>query len=453
MSKTAAIARDLSRQAVRLDRERLRWRWAIRNATGIGVTFLIGFASHHTDWGLYGSIGAFVTGFGDIGRTLSTRLQTMLICTAAAFLSALVAALTANYDVLAITAMALWGAAFGLLMALGPVESMTGRLAALTLILIGDDPSTPERALEVATAVAAGGLIQVALAFVPTPWATSETSPVPRGQRTKKIYSSISVNDPIGRHAIRMSLALAFGVALYRFFPVGHGLWIPLTVLFVLQPDPKQTEYKVFERIFGTLLGVLLVTALVVATDPSDELMAVFATVLAVPTYAFLYPNYALFSASIAGFVVLLVSITGIPEESAALYRSVDTLIGGAIVAAIVFLIPMPKKKSASRRHERAQPRHQRRHPHPDGVAAGCADQVVGKAAGDDWQRDARARDPTGAVAARPSAPAQPRRSDAGRVACGAEETCFVGDRRAGAGRFRDRRARSRHGRASLRAA
>ena len=42
------------------------------------------------------------------------------------------------------------------------------------------------------------------------------------------------------RHAIRFGAALALGVAIYRIADFDdHGYWVPLTILFVLKPDPR----------------------------------------------------------------------------------------------------------------------------------------------------------------------------------------------------------------------
>ena len=45
------------------------------------------------------------------------------------------------------------------------------------------------------------------------------------------------------RHALRFGAAMAIGVAIYRLAGFDdHGYWVPLTILFVLKPDPDQTD-------------------------------------------------------------------------------------------------------------------------------------------------------------------------------------------------------------------
>lgn len=51
--------------------------------------------------------------------------------------------------------------------------------------------------------------------------------------RSNLTFSSVSA-----RHGIRIGAALAAGVAAYRYLGLHqHGLWIPLTILFVMRPD------------------------------------------------------------------------------------------------------------------------------------------------------------------------------------------------------------------------
>ena len=54
------------------------------------------------------------------------------------------------------------------------------------------------------------------------------------------------------RHALRFGGALAIGVAIYRLAGFDdHGYWVPLTILFVLKPDPDQTAERIAMRAAG----------------------------------------------------------------------------------------------------------------------------------------------------------------------------------------------------------
>ena len=60
------------------------------------------------------------------------------------------------------------------------------------------------------------------------------------------------------RHALRFGAALALGVAIYRLVGLdNHGYWLPLTIVFVLKPDPNQTTERIAMRAAGTVFGLV----------------------------------------------------------------------------------------------------------------------------------------------------------------------------------------------------
>ncbi len=145
------------------------------------------------------------------------------------------------------------------------------------------------------------------------------------------------------RHAIRFGVALAAGVATYRVFDMeNHGFWIPLTILFVMRPDRGETFLRVVLRAVGTAAGLILATALAEAVGGETAVAVALLFVAAGLAYGLLTVQYALFTASITTYVVLMVDTLGEPALDAAGLRAIGTAIGLLICLLAWLVWPSP---------------------------------------------------------------------------------------------------------------
>ncbi|MGK3987774.1 FUSC family protein [Sorangium sp. So ce136] len=145
------------------------------------------------------------------------------------------------------------------------------------------------------------------------------------------------------RHALRVGLAAAAGMAVSQGFELRRGYWITITAVSVLQPYTGATVLKGLQRIAGTVLGCLLAAGIAaVVHDPLGLLALIF--VLATAGVALLPVNYGVFSALLTPTFVLLAEL-GSGDYHLTQLRVVNTLIGGAIaLAAIALLWPSPER-------------------------------------------------------------------------------------------------------------
>ena len=90
-----------------------------------------------------------------------------------------------------------------------------------------------------------------------------------------------------------------------------HGFWIPLTILFVMRPDRDETYLRLVLRAVGTVLGLVLATAVAEAFGGSDLVVGVVLTVATAFAFGLLTVQYALFTAAITVYVVLLTDTLG----------------------------------------------------------------------------------------------------------------------------------------------
>jgi uncharacterized membrane protein YccC len=142
------------------------------------------------------------------------------------------------------------------------------------------------------------------------------------------------------QHAIRLSITIAIAASVYRALDLPRGYWVPLTVLFVLQPDFGTTFTRGLQRYVGTALGAVLATLIAAAASPGPYGLAALATVLAIGIFAFLHANYGLFTVSITAWIIFVVAFAGVPEYSSALDRLLDTTIGATLTLGIYALWP-----------------------------------------------------------------------------------------------------------------
>ncbi|MEP6917943.1 MAG: FUSC family protein [Acidobacteriota bacterium] len=145
------------------------------------------------------------------------------------------------------------------------------------------------------------------------------------------LRANLTINSTACRHALRLAVTLAIATAFERVLAVPRGYWVPLTTALVLRPDFHDTFARGAARIAGTLLGAGGATIINQLIHPGP--MALTALVLGFvwAGYALVRASYALFTVCITGYVVFLLMLAGIPELSAATYRVVYTIAGGAL--------------------------------------------------------------------------------------------------------------------------
>jgi len=249
--------------------------------------------------------------------------------------------LSSTSTVLAVATMALiaglagYTVAVSMRMAIGALTTVLALLIPQGLFLpVGDT-------LEVVAYGVAGSLIQAAtagLAWLFSDREREEFSFGPAWQKTiVRLRTNVSLSKPAFRHGLRFGVAMAVGVAIYRVAGFDdHGYWVPLTILFVLKPDPDQTTERILMRAAGTAVGLVLATLLGEALTNDVIPVTIVLTLSAALAYALLAIEYALFTTAITVFVVLLTDALGESPFDAAGERALGTALG-IVVAAIAF--------------------------------------------------------------------------------------------------------------------
>ena len=291
--------------------------------------------------------GALLAGFPALDAPAWTRAAWQAAVAPLIGFAAALGVLSGSSVVLAIAAMALVGAAAGYCFSVSLRLSIAGLSIALALLIAQGLPLEPSDALPALFFGTLGGVLQAAFSICvyaagdrkeeggEGAWSTSAAIEDLRANLTLRANSF--------RHALRFGGALAVGVATYWLLGMEeHGFWIPLTILFVLRPEEDETFRRLILRAVGTVVGLAIATALSEWLQGDDVLLALVLTAATAFSYGLLTVQYALFTAAITTYAVLLADTLGEPALQAAGQRASATAFGIAIAALAFILWPNP---------------------------------------------------------------------------------------------------------------
>jgi uncharacterized membrane protein YccC len=145
--------------------------------------------------------------------------------------------------------------------------------------------------------------------------------------------------DPVlVRYSSRIAVLTMFAVALYKGFNIPRGYWIAFTIAVVLQPDYGSTRQRAGHRIFGTLAGGIVASALLWLRLPVFLLDAL----AALTAFGFAYYVRRKYWLAIFFVTIMLVFLTNTMAPvhlDFTIARLLSTLLGGALalIAALFF--------------------------------------------------------------------------------------------------------------------
>jgi uncharacterized membrane protein YccC len=153
--------------------------------------------------------------------------------------------------------------------------------------------------------------------------------------------------DPVlVRYSSRIAVLTMFAVALYKGFNIPRGYWIAFTIAVVLQPDYGSTRQRAGHRIFGTLAGGIIASALLWLRLP----IFVLDTLAALTSFGFAYYLRRKYWLAIFFVTIMLVFLTNTMAPvhlEFTIARLLSTLLGGALalIAALFFWPAWEKEK------------------------------------------------------------------------------------------------------------
>ena len=164
--------------------------------------------------------------------------------------------------------------------------------------------------------------------------AERELPPALRGTAPlAQLRANLNLHAVAFRHALRMAFALALGVAAERVLGLAHGYWLPMTLAIVLRADFASTLQFGLLRAVGTLLGLVLTSALLLLAPDLTAKIAMLGAL------CFLFrwlanANYALAVAALTGTVVILLDLDGLSPAQSLHDRAIATVLACAAALA-----------------------------------------------------------------------------------------------------------------------
>lgn len=150
---------------------------------------------------------------------------------------------------------------------------------------------------------------------------------------TDSIRRLANINTHSFRYAIRTAIVATLALFVYKYFHIDHGYWLPFTVMIVAQPYFGATLKKAFDRVLGTVSGVVIGGLLLAIPGefPMKELLLLLSPLLMV---YFLRKQYGVATFFISIFLVALFAAEHNLDNSVILTRALCT-VGGAALAVI----------------------------------------------------------------------------------------------------------------------
>jgi hypothetical protein len=318
-------------------------------AVPVGLALLLELGLDSATKGAIGT-GALLAGFPGLDAPARTRAGWQAATAPLIGIAAALGVLTGSNAFVAVAAMALVGAAAGYCFAVSLRFSIAGLSVALSLLITQGLPLDSADVVPAFLLATAGGLSQAAFSLCV--WTVGDReeeggeSAWNMSAALRALRSNLTLRSTSFRHALRFGAALGAGVAAYWLLGMSeHGFWIPLTILFVMRPSRDETFRRLILRAAGTVVGLIIATALsewLVGNGIAIAVALTFATAFA---YGLLTVQYALFTAAITTYAVLLADSIGEPALRAAGQRALATAIGIAIAGAAFLIWANPDRE------------------------------------------------------------------------------------------------------------
>lgn len=154
----------------------------------------------------------------------------------------------------------------------------------------------------------------------------------------QRLKEQLSLSHPRMRHAIRLSICFMIGYAISETMHMAKGEWIVLTSLFVCQPSYSETRRKLFQRVAGTITGVIAGVLIIqlLPTVPGQLLLLLASSFF---FFSWLRRKYSTAVVFITIFVLCVFNLGSSQGVAIMAPRLVDTLIGSALAIISVRLL------------------------------------------------------------------------------------------------------------------
>jgi uncharacterized membrane protein YccC len=168
--------------------------------------------------------------------------------------------------------------------------------------------------------------------------AAAQRAEVDRRTRLRELADRTLANTESRGFAVRLALCMTVAEIARQYLPIQRPYWVLLTVAIVLKPDFGSVFTRAVQRGAGTLLGVLIGSALLAVLPRNAWVLVAMAAFAALLPWA-RNANFGLFSVFQTPVIILLLDLALPSGPGLVGARLVDTLIGCAIVLVFGYLL------------------------------------------------------------------------------------------------------------------
>ncbi len=158
----------------------------------------------------------------------------------------------------------------------------------------------------------------------------------------KPLLGQLSWRAPTLRYALRATLAVATGYVIALDLPwATHEYWILITIVVVMRGNLAQTVQRRNARVAGTVLGCLLVTALL-TTQPGAKVLFLIVALSTGLAHAFALRRYlyTTIAGTISGLLQAHLLLVGLQPTFAIGERLADTVLGALLAWIFSYVLP-----------------------------------------------------------------------------------------------------------------
>jgi uncharacterized membrane protein YccC len=164
------------------------------------------------------------------------------------------------------------------------------------------------------------------------------------------LRANLNLQSSAFRHAIRLATMVAIGNTLERAFYWHRSYWLPMTIVLVLKPEFTTTFTRGVLRIFGTIVGLFLATALFHFVPGTITLQIILIFVFTLLLRWVGPANYGIFAIAISALVVFLIALTGVSPKELIWARGINTAAGGVLALLAYWIWPTWERTQVSER-------------------------------------------------------------------------------------------------------
>lgn len=320
----------------------------------VALCLVVGIAVGHPVAGMIAAGGAVNTGFGQKHRIDDSYLVPMILVTFGMAFSGFFGVLIGHENLLLVAMAALWGFGYGMLTARPEGYGWVGQQCVITFLVASAFPAPLYAAAERGLLLFAGGALQLILSslllrlfgelrrrmFELTRYIRAEQAALRAAllETADSVRQRKLLNSAIP-YSLRLAATIGISTEIYRRLNYPSGYWIPMTALLVLKPSLTDTVSRAVARMLGTMCGAIAVSFLLVHVHTTSVVLATGTILFAWLAYGLLNVNYALFTATVTGYIVFLLAMNEIPSPAIAVHRTICTALGGTIALCVRLVV------------------------------------------------------------------------------------------------------------------